>query len=107
MFCDENKASETASFRSKHILITYQSALHFVEAFVEAQVVTDGVFPADRCLAIVRKVLLDPGVDVADRQCFSWRRLDGQEDESGEGVRRLRERLGLPSSSSFIGRRQL
>lgn len=86
---DKNPQFDLSKVWDKKSLIRYQSAFHFVEALVEAEVVPDGILPSHGCLPVVREVLSDPGVDVPDGQCFGGRRLDGEEDEGGEGVRGL------------------
>ena len=50
---------------------------------------SNAVLPAARSCAVVGKLVHDPAVDVLDRKQFVRGRLDGHEDEGGEGVGRL------------------
>lgn len=74
-----------------YINVTYLASflVHFLEAFVERQVMAHGILPPCRSMLKIGEVIQDPRVDVLHWQSLMRRVLDGHEDEAREGVGRL------------------
>lgn len=68
---------------------------HFDEAFIETQVVPDGVLPALLVLPVIREVLHDELVDAVEREPLLGTLSDGHHDERVVAERRLVEFLSL------------
>lgn len=78
LFCD----------RLAQVLLTWIILVtrNFLEAVVQGEVVPDGVLPARLALLIKREIVRHVLIDLAQRELFLVRVLDGHGDERGVGV---------------------
>lgn len=62
---------------------------HLPETFIQGEVMTNGVLPANASVFVVGEVVADPAVDLAERHLLGRGGVDGVGDQRGVAVARL------------------